>query len=127
MKRILITLIICGFITGCLCQKSMKIQNAEKINNRNYYLFVEGYSCISNTRSKTRIKSWKNRIEFIDGDVLIYGDLCNDQAEVLSFKPDDFEFSDDLSTMTFQTETFVYHELKPQLCEKGWWCPTEDE
>jgi hypothetical protein len=127
MNKYLVIVIICSFLTGCLCKMNVKIDNTEKINKRNYYLLVDDYSCISNTPLKTRIKSWKNRIEFVDDEVLIYGDLCNDQAEIFPFLADEFKFSKDLSTLIYQSESYIYSPEKPQLCEGGWWCPTENQ
>ncbi|MBU3914756.1 hypothetical protein KKA14_04415 [bacterium] len=103
----------------------LPIADISKVNGMSYYLLESGYHCASNTPEKTVILSWKNRLEFNQGEVLIWGDLCNDQADVIKFEPGLFKFSKDFSKLIYQNKIHARFFQKPTLCEAGLWCPVE--
>lgn len=94
-----------------------------QINGRNYYLLEEGFSCRANAPGKPILKSWKNRIEFSDGKVLIWETICNDNPIIKEFRQKDFLFSNDFSSLIFQSEKYIFYEKPPKLCPEGQWCP----
>ena len=100
------------------------VELSKKPNGENFYLMQDGFTCVSNSPGKTVIKSWKNRIEiFGEKEVLIWGDLCNDQAEVVPFSHKEFSFDRHLKTVLYKGESYQFFENKPELCDTGWWCP----
>jgi len=101
--------------------------NFNQINGRNYYLLEDEFSCRANAPGKPLLKSWKNRIEFRDGKVLIWETICNDNPIRKKFSPKEFLFSEDFSLLVFQFEKYRFYEEPPELCPKGQWCPITDE
>jgi len=93
------------------------------IEGRNYYLLEKGFTCRANTREKPTLKSWKNRLEFSDGEVLIWETVCNDNPTVRQFDIKDFSFSEGLSLLKYQEEEYVFYAKPPKLCPAGQWCP----
>jgi hypothetical protein len=59
------------------------------------------------------------------GKVLMWQTLCNDSPLVLDFDAHAFVVSHDLSSLTYEGETYTYYEHPPQLCAQGQWCPVD--
>ena len=95
------------------------------LEGRTYYLLEDNFTCRANTPERPRIKSWKNKLAFTRGQVLVWHTLCNDSPIVMDFAEPAFGFATDLSSLTYQHETYTYYAQPPQLCEQGQWCPVE--
>ena len=119
-------LVISGSTSGCEEDHGGKVYNKD-IAGRSYYSFEDGYTCQAYAPGFPMIKSWKDRIEFVDGKVLIWQTLCNDNPIIEEFNDSDFEFSDDLRSFTHKGDQYQYHETPPDLCENGQWCPVDEE
>jgi hypothetical protein len=81
--------------------------------------------CRAHTPDRPYLKSWKNRLTFAQGKVLIWQTLCNDNPLVLDFDALAFVFAPDLSSLTYEGEAYTYYAHPPQLCDQGQWCPVE--
>lgn len=96
------------------------------LDGRNYYLLGEEVTCRANAPGYPRIKSWKNRLEFSQENVLIWQTICNDNPIIQKFDPQQFTIADDLSYVIYQSEKYTYYEKAPKLCQNGQWCPAEE-
>jgi hypothetical protein len=97
------------------------------LDGRNYYLLGEGVTCRANAPGYPRIKSWKNRLEFSQENVLIWQTICNDNPIIQKFDPEQFTIADDLSYVIYKAEKYTYYEKAPKLCQNGQWCPAEED
>jgi hypothetical protein len=100
-------------------------QTPDRLDGRNYYLLGEGVTCLANAPGHPRVKSWKNRLEFSRGNVLIWQSICNDNPITQTFDPEQFTVADDLSYVIYNDEKYTYYAEPPQLCADGQWCPAE--
>lgn len=96
------------------------------LEGRAYYLLEDNFTCRAHAPERPRIKSWKNKLEFTRGQILLWHTLCNDSPMVMDFAAHAFEFVNDLSSLTYQQETYTYYAHPPQLCAQGQWCPAEE-
>jgi len=87
-----------------------------------YYLLDDDYTCISNTMRNAKIKSWRDSIEVTEKEILLRGDICNDQFEPAALSEIQRLASDNIR---FNGENYQYFPNKPKLCEAGWWCPVD--
>jgi hypothetical protein len=94
----------------------------ERVEGRSYYDMTP-ISCRANAPGRPWVKSWTNRIQFHEGRVLIWGNICNDIPVTESFRPEDFDLNQDLSSLVYKAKQFEFHEQPPKLCEAGQWCP----
>jgi hypothetical protein len=101
-------------------------QTGPSLDGRNYYLLGEEVTCRANAPGYPRIKSWKNRLEFFQENVLIWQTICNDNPIIQKFDPQQFTIADDLSYVIYKAEKYTYYEKAPKLCENGQWCPAEE-
>jgi len=101
----------------------------EMLNGRNYFHFSKNFSCRSNDPRHTIIKSWKNKIEFKEERILVWGSLCNDSAKSIPFASikGDLFISSDLRLIIYKKQVLVYKEKEPILCEEGQWCPLKKD
>lgn len=93
----------------------------ERLEGRSYYNMTPA-SCRANAPGRPWVKSWTNHIQFHEGRVLIWGKICNDSPVTEPFRPEDFDFNEDLSSLVYKAERFELHEQPPKLCEAGQWC-----
>lgn len=119
------TLVVISIFSS-LFNRAIASDYPNQINNSNYYLFENGLTCRTNTPEKTVIKTWKNRIQFTNNKVLIWGNLCSDYPVTTKFNPSEFIFSEDLSHFVYKSEKYILNEHPPKLCKKGQWCPVEE-
>jgi hypothetical protein len=106
-------------------QQVVTPQTGVSLDGRNYYLLGENVTCRANAPGHPRIKSWKNRLEFSQENVLIWQTICNDNPIIQKFDPQQFTVADDLSYVVYKTEKYMYYEKAPTLCQNGQWCPEE--
>ena len=95
------------------------------LEGRAYYLLADNVTCRANTPDHPYLKSWKNKLTFTQGKVVIWQTLCNDSPLVLDFDGRAFVFTPDLSSLTYAGESYTYYAHPPQLCDQGQWCPVE--
>ncbi len=95
---------------------------------RSYYGLEDGLTCRSNTPERTRIKTWRQRLEFRGDTVLIWGTLCNDAASEVPLQTvrDDLTIRPALDAVRFRDQTLTYAAEPPRLCDAGIWCPVAD-
>jgi hypothetical protein len=96
------------------------------IEGRNYYQLEEGFTCRANAPGKPILKSWKNRVEFSNGEILIWETVCNDNPTVKPFDINNFFFSEDFSKLEYQSEEYTFYAEPPKLCPEGRWCPVNE-
>lgn len=101
-------------------------QTGLSLDGRNYYLLGENVTCRANAPGYPRVKSWKNRLEFSQENVLIWQTICNDNPIIQKFDPQQFTVADDLSYVIYKAEKYTYYEKTPNLCPNGQWCPEEE-
>lgn len=95
------------------------------LEGRAYYLLTDNVTCRANTPDHPYLKSWKNKLAFAQGKVVIWQTLCNDSPLVLDFDARAFVFTPDLSSLIYEGEAYTYYAHPPQLCDQGQWCPVE--
>lgn len=133
----LLTIFISSISLGACITEEIQNEKTEKseantfdftrIEGRNYYLLEEGFTCRANAPGKPILKSWKNRVEFNNGEILIWETVCNDNPTVKPFDVKNFSFSEDLSSLTYQSEEYDFYEEYPKLCPEGHWCPVSEQ
>jgi len=133
----LLTILISSISLGaCITEKTQNEKtekseantfNFSRIEGRNYYLLEEGFTCRANAPGKPILKSWKNRVEFNNGEILIWETVCNDNPTVKPFDIKNFSFSKDLSLLEYQSEEYSFYEEPPKLCLEGQWCPISEQ
>ncbi len=127
INTIIIVIINISFLASChdnMIEKNNSNHfDFSQIEGRSYYWFKDGFSCRANALGKPILKSWKNRVEFQDGEVLVWDSICNDNPTLKKFKPEDFSFSEDWSSLEYQSEQYTFYEEVPKLCPQGQWCP----
>ena len=96
-----------------------------EVEGKNYYLLKDGFTCRANAPNKPKIRSWKNRIQILNGKIAIWGTICNDYPELLGFS-EGLKFSTDRTTLIFQSEKYLYQATPPELCDDGSWCPVDE-
>ncbi|WP_299734868.1 hypothetical protein [uncultured Endozoicomonas sp.] len=129
-KLILLMLVFVGAVSisasGCEEDHGAKVYERD-IAGRSYYFFEEGYICRAFAPGAPYIKSWRDRIEFLDGKVLVWQSLCNDNPIQKEFDSSEFKFSDDLESFIYKGNEYQYHQIPPDLCVNGQWCPVDEE
>ena len=102
---------------------------SKALNGRSYFHSSKNFSCRSNDPNHTVIKSWKNKIEFKEDRILIWGNLCNDSAKSIPFPMarSNLFVSSDLKLIVYKKQVLVYKEKDPELCPEGQWCPLKRE
>ena len=95
------------------------------LEGRAYYLLADHVTCRANTPDRPDLQSWKNKLTFAQGKVLIWQTLCNDSPLVLDFDGRAFVLTPDLSSLTYEGASYTYYAQPPQLCDQGQWCPVE--
>jgi hypothetical protein len=128
IKTVLILILVnVSFLASCrgnITEKSsLNDFDFSQIEGRMYYLLQDGFTCRANAPGKPILKSWKNRIKFKEGEVLVWDSVCNDNPTLNKFKPEEFSFSEDLSSLEYQSEQYTFYEEVPKLCPQGQWCP----
>jgi hypothetical protein len=93
-----------------------------QVAGRHYYS-VDSSTCRADAPGRPTIQTWRDHVSFSQQqDVLVWGTLCNDVAQRRDFDPQIFALSNDLSTMRFDGNVYIYSPLPPRLCESGTWC-----
>jgi len=86
-----------------------------RLIGRNYYLLEDGKSCQEGDDSASRIKTWKDKIEFKADGWIRWGNKCNAEGTNLNYRKRDFSFSEDLSAMTYYGQIYQYYPQPPSL------------
>jgi len=100
---------------------------ASELDGRTYYDLERNTTCLANDLHRTRIRTWRQRIEFRSDRILVWGSLCNDQAQVVEIPAARLRLrvSPDLSVIEFDQQLLHYAASSPALCEQGTWCPED--
>lgn len=95
---------------------------------RSYYALDPAATCRANDPARTRIRTWRERIEFEADRVLIWGTLCNDAANAVSLAElaPALRASPSLDRIEYQGRVLTYAASRPALCPAGAWCPVEE-
>lgn len=101
---------------------------AKILDGKSYYHLTKGKTCQSNDPERTVIKSWSNKVSFKDDKILVWGSICNDSPELISFADakNDLFISSDLRIIVYKKEVLVLYVKEPKLCAAGQWCPHGD-
>ena len=93
------------------------------LDGRNYYRMSDPINtCRANSLGRPTIMTWSDHIEFSGSQVLIWGEICNDNPELRSLNDFDIVVSGDLTTVHFGGVKYTYSPKPPSLCESGSWC-----
>ena len=97
------------------------------LNGRSYVRMEKDATCKANNPEHTVIKTWANKISFENGQILIWGKVCNDSPESISISHagKNLFISADLRRIVYKNEVLRYSKDTPKLCEEGQWCPVE--
>jgi len=97
------------------------------LNGRSYVRMEKDATCKANNPEHTVIKTWANKISFENGQILIWGKVCNDSPESISISQagKNLFISADLRRIVYKNEVLRYSKDTPKLCEEGQWCPVE--
>jgi hypothetical protein len=87
------------------------------MRGKKYYNTEEGYTCKMNSPSRQEIGTWKSRIEVMRNFVMLWGNKCNDAPLLTNLKIEEFEFSEDGLSLTYNGEKFEYLENPPKFIE----------
>ena len=96
--------------------------------DRSYYLLEDGATCRANDPERTRIRTWRQKIEFTADRVLVWGELCNDVATELPIDSagTQLRIGSGRDTVLYRNQRLTYSPLPPKLCEAGLWCPVSE-
>ena len=97
------------------------------LNGRTYVRMEKDAICKANDPERTVLKTWANKISFENGQVLIWGKVCNDSPESISISQagKNLFISADLKRIVYKKEVLRYSKDTPKLCDEGQWCPLE--
>jgi hypothetical protein len=97
------------------------------LNGRSYVRMEKDATCKANNPEHTVIKTWANKISFENGQILIWGKVCNDSPEsiFISQAGKNLFISADLRRIVYKNEVLRYFKDAPKLCDDGQWCPVE--
>lgn len=97
------------------------------LNTRTYVRMDKDATCKANDPEHTVLKTWANKISFENGQVLVWGKVCNDSPESISFVEagKSLYISADLKRIVYKNEVLRYYKDAPKLCDGGQWCPVE--
>jgi hypothetical protein len=98
------------------------------LNGRSYVRMDKDLTCKSNDPEHTVLKTWANKITIENGRILIWGKVCNDSPESISFSEagKNLFISVDLKRIIYKKEVLLYSRDTPKLCDAGQWCPVEE-
>jgi len=101
---------------------------AKILDGKSYYRLTTGKTCQANDPERTLIKSWSNKVSFKNGQILVWGSVCNDSPELILFSDakNDLFVSSDLRIIVYKKEVLVLYGKEPKLCPAGQWCPLGD-
>lgn len=101
---------------------------AKLLNGRSYVLLSKEATCKANNPEHTVLKSWANRISFENGQLLVWGKVCNDTPDTIPLAQagKNLLISLDLKRVVYKNEVLRYARELPALCDAGQWCPVED-
>ena len=85
------------------------------MRGKQYYALLEGYTCTMNSPDKNVIGSWKLKIQVMRQFIMLWGDKCNDAPLLTNLKVEDFEFSEDGLSLTYNGDSFEYLEREPKF------------
>ena len=86
-----------------------------RLVGRNYYLLEERRTCMGSDSDGSRIKTWKDRIEFKQNGWVRWGNKCNKDGANQNYHKRDFSFSEGLSTMTYYGQIYQYFDQPPSF------------
>ena len=97
------------------------------LNGRIYVRMEKDATCKANDPERTVLKTWANKVSFENGQVLIWGKVCNDSPESLSLSQagKSLLISADLKRIVYKNEVLRYSQDTPKLCDEGQWCKVE--
>ena len=97
------------------------------LNGRIYVRMEKDATCKANNQEHTVLKTWANKVSFENGQVLIWGKVCNDSPESLSLSQagKSLLISADLKRIVYKNEVLRYSQDTPKLCDEGQWCKVE--
>lgn len=101
---------------------------AKLLNGRSYVHLGKNATCKANNAEHTVLKTWVNRISLENGQLLVWGKVCNDTPETipLSQVGKNLLISLDLKRLVYKNEVLRYAKELPALCDAGQWCPAEE-
>ena len=97
------------------------------LNGRIYVRMEKDATCKANDPERTVLKTWANKVSFENGQVLIWGKVCNDSPESLPLSQagKSLLISADLKRIVYKNEVLRYSKDTPKLCDEGQWCKVE--
>jgi hypothetical protein len=103
---IFLSLLVGAVLAGC----GEVIVDTAALNGRSYYFRESGYTCLA--MGGGTISTYKDKLTFLvdDGELWVsqFGDGCNDAVDIMKFDAGLFDFSDDLSSLVYEGETYEY-------------------
>ena len=119
-KMILLSLLCFSLMACQMAQPALTSKpTIEPPEGRKFYLFKAGYQCRENTPERTKRFSWVKILEFKDGMIFEYGNICDDVVVILENPITDFQFSSDLSSLIYQSEKYLYFPQEPIFSPNG--------
>ena len=97
------------------------------LNGRIYVRMEKDATCKANNQEHTVLKTWANKVSFENGQVLIWGKVCNDSFESLPLSQagKSLLISADLKRIVYKNEVLRYSQDTPKLCDEGQWWKVE--
>jgi hypothetical protein len=102
--------------------------NVKALANRAYYQLPADAVCTANDPARTKLKTWRNKIEFTNnGQMLVWGTICNDNAQQIPWRKltGKLFITADLKQIKYAGKVFTYSAKLPKLCATGTWCPVQ--
>lgn len=109
-------------------ENEIKLTGISKLLNGRIYVRMEkDATCKANDPERTVLKTWANKVSFENGQVLIWGKVCNDSLESLPLSQagKSLLISADLKRIVYKNEVLRYSQDAPKLCDEGQWCKVE--
>jgi hypothetical protein len=127
-RAVFISVLLVTALAASAQETSAKATGLSKVlQGRSYVRLQKDATCKANDAERTVLKTWGNRVSFSDGNMLVWGTVCNDSAEQLplSAAGSSLLISADLKRIVYKNEVLRYVKEVPRLCEGGQWCPAE--
>lgn len=107
--------LLTGTLSACTAPVKTRQCDISFMQDKSYYLLVDGHQCRVNSPGRPRVPSWKAKVEIVDGRITLWGDRCNDAPLLVGVDIDELQFAGDCLSFHYQSDRFVYLERPPDF------------
>jgi hypothetical protein len=96
-------------LSSCKTVSSAVICDLESLRGKSFVYQEVNYTCKVNSPSSPRTKSWVNKIEVIDKNITLWGNICNDAPVRVGLKITELNFQKGCTRFIYNKRLFVLH------------------